>query len=130
MQSFPGQREDRGVLGLDGEDAVPVVGILEAIKHAPCGAITEHGLEERLADHGEPDPNAAGFPVVRLGQRVGAVGFHVPANIRPVLVRDGIGEGKPPGIRAVEGNVDGGVAGEMEDEFGVAHVLLLLGHSN
>lgn len=110
VQQFPGKRENRGVLGVNGEHTLPVVGILKAIEQTLRGAIVEHGFEECLADFGQPGLDAAGFPIVLLGQRHGAVRFDVPADLGQIPLGDGIGEGKFPGIRAVERDVDFGIA--------------------
>ena len=122
MQQFPGKRENRGVLGVNGEHTLPVVGILKAIEQTLRGAIVEHGFEECLADFGQPGLDATGFLIVRIGQRHGAVRFDVPADLGPILLGDGIGEGKFPGIRAVERDVDFGIARKMESEFRAVQV--------
>lgn len=112
VQQFPGKRENRGVLGVDGEHTLPVVSILKAVEHTLRGAIVEHRFEECLADFGQPGFDATGFLVVRIGQRLGAVRFDVPADVGPILFGDGIDEGQFPGICAFERDVDFGTAGK------------------
>lgn len=122
VQQFPGKRENRGVLGVNGEHTLPVVGILKAIEQTLRGAVVEHGFEERLADFGQPGLDATGFLIVRIGQRLGAVRFDVPADVGPILLGDGIGEVQFPGIRAVERDVGFGIARKIEREFRAVHL--------
>ena len=93
VQQFPRQREDGRVLGGDGEEAGVAFGILELVEAARGFAGFEDGVEERLAPDGKLPLYAHGFLVIRVAERMGAVGFDIPLDVPEVFVRDRIGEG-------------------------------------
>lgn len=107
------------MLGRKGEQAGVVCVVLETVESPGCLAFFEHGLEQRLAPDREHSFDARGLRVVRIAERVRAVGLDIPLHVAESLVVDGIDEGELAGAVVIGAEADNDVlrVGETKIEF-------------
>lgn len=118
VEQLPGQGEDGGVLGADGQEPRAVLRILEAVEDPRGGALAEHGLEEPLAPDGQLHGDAPGLAVVRIAEGMRAVDLEVPAQVLAVLRRQRTREGQGAGVLAAAAHDDVVGIGEAQVQLG------------
>ena len=122
VKQLPGKREDRCILSVDCQNTALCLGVAKVYEALACFPGGKHRFEKRFADLHKSGFDALGFLIVGGIQRYSAIRLDIPADIGPVLGGKWIFEGKRPGIRSVERDVDLIVSGKPKGEFNIAHL--------